>query len=199
MSRFAWALFIVLGAASPHRAAAVGLIDFEGLGDGTPLVAQIAGVSFSNAVVLSSGLSLNEFEFPPRSGTNVASDDGGAMQIAFGAPMIEVSAFFTYAVPLTLTAFDAGGNTVATAASLFTSNLALSGAAGSSANERITLASPVGISRLVIAGDTAGASFVVDDLAATVVPEPATHALMLLGMLLMAAAATARRAQGQRA
>lgn len=198
MLRLVWLLSVVVGLFSPSRADALGVIDFEGLSDGTVLVAQFAGVGFSNAVVLGSGLSLNEFEFPPHSGAKVASDDGAAMQLVFNAPVVQVSAFFTYAVPLALTAFDAGGNVVATAVSLFSSNLALSGAAGSSANEFITLASPLGFSRLVIAGDASGASFVLDDLAITVVPEPAGGALMLSGMLLLGLASRARRQRGQR-
>ena len=197
MLRLFWLLLIVVGLSSPPRAEALGVIDFEGLSDGTVLGAQFAGVGFSNAIVLGSGLSLNEFEFPPHSGANVASDDGGAMQIVFNAPVGQVSAFFTYAVPLTLTAFDAGGNAVATAVSLFSSNLALTGAAGSSANEFIMLAVPLGISRVVIAGDAAGASFVLDDLAITAVPEPASAALMLPGLLLLGCAVRARRQQGR--
>ena len=195
MPRLVWLLLIVAGLSSPPRAEALGIIDFEGLSDGTALGAQFAGVGFSNAIVLGSGLSLNEFEFPPHSGANVASDDGGAIQIVFSAPVSQVSAFFTYAVPLTLTAFDAGGNTVATAVSLFSSNLALTGAAGSSANEFILLSVPLGISRVVIAGDTQGASFVLDDLAITAVPEPAGLALVLPGLLLLGFAVRARRQQ----
>lgn len=194
-ARVAIALFGLLGLLSAHSAHALNPVDFEGLPDGTPLTTQVAGATFSNAVVLSSGISLNEFEFPPHSGVSVASDNGGTMQIVFNTAVVELSAFFTYAVPLTLTGFDAGGQSVAVAASLFSSNLALSGDVGSSANERISLAAAAGISRLVIAGDAFGASFVIDDLAATAVPEPATYALMFGGLWLVAAAARARGTQ----
>ena len=161
-------------------------VDFEGLADGAALTTQIPGATFSNAVALGSGLSLNEFEFPPHSGQTVASDDGGPMQIVFDAPVMSFSGFFTYASSLALTAFDADGNSVATAASLFASNLALSGVAGSSANELISLLAAGSFTRLIIQGDPAGGSFVVDDLSIVAVPEATTSALMLAGLLLVA-------------
>lgn len=183
MARAGYLALLVAGglAASPVAAA---LIDFEGLGDGTALTTQVAGVTFANALVLRSGLSLNEFEFPPHSGAGVASDDGGAMQIVFDSPVTSVSGFFTYSAPLAFTAFDAGGNAVGTAASLFANNMALSGAAGSAANELITLAAVGSFTRLVILGELAGGSFVVDDLTVTAVPEAPTYALMASGLLL---------------
>ena len=183
MARLVWSLVCVAGGLAANPAAAE-LIDFEGLADGTVLTTQIAGATVSNAIVLSSGLSLNEFEFPPHSGLTVVSDDGGAMQIVFDAPVMQVSGFFTYAVPLALTAFDAGGNAVATATSLFANNLALSGAAGSSANELIALSFSGSFTRMVIQGHPAGGSFVIDDLNITAVPEASTYSLMLSGLLM---------------
>jgi hypothetical protein len=46
-------------------------LDFEGLNDGDVVTNQFAaqGVTISNGMVLTVGVSLNEFEFPPRSGT----------------------------------------------------------------------------------------------------------------------------------
>ena len=186
MSRFAWILVVFLGAWGPQSAQAQFTIDFEGLSDSTALATQIPGLTFSNAVVLTSGITLNEFELPPHSGSNVAVDDGAAMQIVFDSPVTLASAFFTYTVPLTLTAFDGAGNVVATAQSLFSSNLALSGVAGSSPNERIDLGAATGFSRLVIAGDTGGTSFAVDDLSVSVVPEPSTLASLLFGLAVLA-------------
>lgn len=188
MSRFAWIFVVFLGALGPQSAQAQSTIDFEGLSDSTVLAAQIPGLTFSNAMVLTSGITLNEFEFPPHSGSNVAIDDGAAMQIVFDSPVTLASAFFTYSVPLTLTAFDGAGNVVTTVQSLFSSNLALSGVAGSSPNERIDVAAGAGavFSRLVIAGDTGGASFAVDDLSVTLVPEPSTLASLLFGLVVLA-------------
>ncbi len=194
MARLGYASMLIVGSLMATPAAAVP-IDFEGLADGASLTTQIVGATFANSIVLHSGLSLNEFEFPPHSGVAVASDDGGAMRIVFDSPVTSVSGFFTYSAPLIFTAFDAGGNTVATAASLFANNLALSGAAGSAANELITLAAAGSFSRVVILGDLGGGSFVVDDLSVTAVPEAPTYALMLSGLLL-GAWLRARRLRG---
>lgn len=196
MSRFAWIFVVFLGAWGPQSAQAQSTIDFEGLPDSTTLATQIPGLTFSNAVVLTSGITLNEFETPPRSGSNVAGDDGAPMQIVFDSPVALASAFFTYSVPLTLTAFDGAGNVVATVQSLFSSNLALSGVAGSSPNERIDVGVATGFSRLVIAGDAGGASFVFDDLSVSAVPEPSTLATLLFGLGVLA---TSRRRGAVRA
>src|ERR1700674_3903171 len=82
------------------------VINFEGLSDSTILTNQYPGLSFSNAIILTAGISLNEFEFPPFSGSNVASDNGGPMRIDFTQPVADVGGFFTYAESLTLRAFD---------------------------------------------------------------------------------------------
>src|ERR1035437_10469801 len=92
-------------------------IDFEGLPDSTILTNQYPGVTFSNAVILTAGISLDEFEFPPHSGTNVASDNGGPMTIMFGSPVTSLSGYFTYAEPLSLAGFDILSNPVGTATS----------------------------------------------------------------------------------
>jgi hypothetical protein len=183
------ALFALLLALLPPGARALTTIDFEGLGDSTVLDVQYAGLSFGHAVVLTAGVTLNEIEFPPHGGSNVASDDGGAMQLSFAAPVQDFSGYFTYAERLTLTAFDSGGNLVATSLSQFTNNLALSGVVGSAPNEPIELVAAGGIQRIVIAGNAAGGSFVVDDLAITAVPEPRVAMLLAAGL----AALTLRR------
>jgi hypothetical protein len=139
-------------------------IDFEGVVDLTPITNQYAGLVFSNATVISAGVSLNEFEFPPHSGINVAFDDGGMMSISFLTPVLNFSAFFTYTQPLTLTANDALNNVVASVSSQFANNLALSGDAGSSANELLSLNFAGGISEITIAGGPGGGSFTVDDI-----------------------------------
>lgn len=160
-------------------------ITFEGLPDSTPVTNQYSslGVLFSNATVLTAGISLNEFEFPPHSGVNVVFDDGGPMTLNFTTPVLNVGGFFTYTVPLTLSFYDGSNNLEGTVNSAFSSNLALSGDPGSSPNEFLSFAWPSGIARAVFAGDPAGGSFVLDDLTATLasgpVPEPGT--LLLLG------------------
>jgi len=175
-------LMLLLGAVPRSSATTV---DFEGFSDGAVLSAQVSGLTFSNAIVLTAGTSLNEFEFPPRSGANVASDSGGPISIAFAVPVASVGAWFTYAESLTLTAFDGSDQQVGQANSLFSSNIALSGEAGSSPNELIQIAFAGGISRLVIAGDVAGGSFTIDDLTFASVPEPGTLGLVLTGLAVL--------------
>jgi hypothetical protein len=169
--------------------AVAGTIDFEGLPDSTIVTTQYPGLTFTNAVILTAGISLNEFEFPPHSGTNVVSDNGGFMTIAFSAPVTSVSGYFTYLEPVTLTAFDSGSSQLGQTFSAFNSNLALSGDPGSSPNELLALNFPTGISSLSIAGDPAGGSFVLDDLTyssiPTQTPEPSAVSLLLTGAGLM--------------
>jgi len=135
--------------------------------DSTPLTDQFPGLAFSNATVISAGVTLNELEFPPHSGSNVVFDDGGPISILFSTPVVNVSAFFTYTEPLTLTAFDSNNNPLGAIKSMFSNNEALSGDAGSRPNEPLGLAFASGISTITIAGDPQGGSFVMDDLSFT--------------------------------
>ena len=110
-------------------------LDFEGFPDSTILTTQYPNLTFSNAIILTSGISLNEFEFPPHSGVNVVSDNNGPMAISFLNPVTSFGGYFTYAEPLTLDAFDGLGDQVDSILSLFDTNMALSGDPGSSPNE----------------------------------------------------------------
>jgi hypothetical protein len=164
------------------------VINFDSLTDLNSVTTQFSGLTFSNATALTAGISLNEFEFPPLSGSNVVFDDGGPMFIAFGNPIIGFSAYFTYSSPLILQGIDAGNNIVATATSVFSSNLALSGDLGSSSNEFLQLAYAPGISGIRITGDASGGSFTIDNVSYTTkattasVPEPSSICLLLTGM-----------------
>lgn len=138
-------------------------ITFEGIADGTSVGSTYSsdGLTFSNATVLTAGISLNEVEFPPHSGLNVATDDGGLVTISFSSPVDSFAGFFTYTQTLNLIAFDASNVQVAAAASLFNENFTSS---GNPTNELIQIAFAGGFSSLTIAGDPAGGSFVMDDL-----------------------------------
>jgi len=158
------------------------LIDFEGFPDSTVLTNQITDLSFTNTKVITAGISLNEFEFPPNSGENVVFDSGGPITITFLAPVSYVGGYFTYTTPVTITAFDASSDLIGSIISQFSTNTALSGDVGSSPNELISV-SFSGISKVIIEGDSQGGSFVMDDL--TFLPEPGTAMLICSGLGLM--------------
>jgi hypothetical protein len=173
---------------SPCLAAAATMFDFEGYGDSDPVTALAPGVALTNAKAIVAGLSLSEQEFPPRSGTTVVFDDGGSISIDFTTPVVGVGGWFTYAAPLTFTAFDAALDVIGTELSLYSSNLALSGETGSVPNELLGIASSTDIFRVTITGDPAGGSFVLDDLTVEFrqgngVPEPPAMALMAAAVL----------------
>ena len=156
-------------------------VDFEGFFDSTPITTQYPGMVFSNTTALTAGVSLNDAEFPPHSGSNVALDDSGPITIDFLTPVISFSGFFTYVETLTLTAFDTGHNPVNLASSLFSQN---SVSSGNTPNELISLNFAGGFSAITIAGDPAGGSFAVDDISVTTapsgaqVPEPSFAAIL---------------------
>ena len=156
--------------------------NFEAFSDSDVLTNQIAGLSFSNTTVLTAGISLNELEFPPISGSNVVFDSGGALTIDFASPVFSVGGHFSYVTGLSFSAYDSLNNLLGTQLSSFGSNLLVSGDVGSMPNELLSFSSVGGlISRVVITGNVAGGSFVMDDLAVdagTTVPEPMTLALV---------------------
>ena len=168
-------------------------LDFEGFADSTGLTTQYSGVTFSNAIILTAGNSLNEFEFPPHSGVNVVSDHFGPISISFLSPVLAFSGYFTYAEPLTLQAFNASNSVIASGSSAFSNNEALSGVPGSSPNEYLQVAFAGGISGIAITGDTGGGSFVLDDETITRssnVPEPSSQCLLLWGCVILVALRT---------
>jgi hypothetical protein len=171
-------VFLVAG-----RAASAGSItlDFEGFPDSTILTTQYAGLTFTNAIILTAGISLNEFEFPPHSGVNVASDNNGPIMIEFAGPITSFSGYFTYVEPLTLAGFDSTDSEVASATSAFSSNDALFGDPGSSPNEFIQISYAAGMSSVSITGDPSGGSFVMDDVTYARAQEPNSFAVVLIG------------------
>jgi hypothetical protein len=165
-------------------------LDFEGFPDGTVLTTQYPGLTFTNTIILTAGTSLNEFEFPPRDGVNLASDNNGAMSISFASPILSFAGYFTYTEPLSIQAFDGASVRVASTASLFSKNFVSS---GNPPNEFLTVGFASGISSVTITGDPAGGSFTLDDATintGTSVPEPGSALLLFsaLGAMMMAAA-----------
>ena len=156
---------ILLAAASlPPAFAQNAPLTFEGYADSTVLTNQYTGAVFSNAIVLTRGITLNELELPPHGGNNVLSDNGGPITIAFSSGVSAFSGYFTYGVPLTLQAYDSTNHLLTSTNSAFTNNEVLSGALGSQPNELLQVSSATSIYKVVIAGSAQGASFVVDDV-----------------------------------
>lgn len=141
-------------------------IPFDNLPDGAQVTNQYPGVTFANATAITAGLTLNEFEFPPKSGATAVYNEGGTMTLMFTPPIYGVAGYFTYNSPLTMTAFDASGTQISSVTSRFASNLALSGAAGSSPNEVLAIPSFLGIAKVVLTV-TGNGVFVLDDLTLT--------------------------------
>ena len=166
-------------------------IDFESLADSSFVTTQFTGLVFSNTQVLSAGISLNELEFPPHSGTNVVTDAGGPISVVFDSPVSSVSGFFTYLSQLTFVAYDSSAHSLGQTTSAFSNNLAMSGDPGSSPNEYLQL-NFADISEIVITGSPAGGSFVMDDFSyssgtGTTIPEPSTFGVILCLCLAVAA------------
>src|SRR5258707_9878441 len=111
--KFAWPVLfsftLILLSQDLARADTV-FLNFESLVDSDIVTNQFSGLTFQNTIVLTSGTSLNEFEFPPHSGSNVVSDNNGPITIVFASPIVSFSGYFTYAEPLALTGFDALNN-----------------------------------------------------------------------------------------
>jgi hypothetical protein len=178
------------------------VLDFEGFPDSTSITTQYAGVTFSNATVISAGITLNEFELPPHSGANVVFDDGGSMAISFASPILSFGGYFTYYEPLTLLAFDAANTQIASATSAFSINVGCDpgpiclGDPNSSPNELLQVLFPSGISSVTITGDPAGTSFVLDDAmitTATTIPEPTSFLLLLSALAAFAPVPSIKR------
>ena len=174
----------LVGASLAHSATVI--LDFEGLADATGLTNQYSGLLFGNAQIWTAGLTLNEFEFPPNSGDNVAADVGGPITITFASPVIGFAGFFTYSTALTIVAFDALNQSVGTANSAFGSNFVSS---GNPSNELLQVSFAGGISLLSITGSLGGSSFTLDDAEVTTqdaanVPEPPSAALLLPAALI---------------
>ena len=200
MRTIRWYLPFIILLFSPSLAKADS-ITFEGLGDGLTLSNQFSNLLFLNATVATAGVSLNEFEFPPLSGSNVVFDSGGPMTISFLVPVSGVGGYFTYTTQLTITAFDSSNNVIGNLTSAFNNNLALSGDSGSHPNEFVSFGVLSGIGRITISGAPGGGSFTLDDLTfnsqTTAVPEPSAILTLLTGGgLLLRVANRVRRRRG---
>jgi hypothetical protein len=141
-------------------------IDFESLTEGQAAV--VPGYTFSNAVVLQSGASLNEIEFPPHSGTKVVCDVGGAMTITFNNPVTKFSGYFTHGQKITIRALAQNGGIGAQAVSTLDNRAGT----GGTPNELLQVEDASGITKVVIESAAAGSSFTLDDIGITAFTPP---------------------------
>ncbi len=147
-------------------------IGFEGLTDGTVVSTQYSGlgVTFSGGPqVETSGVSLNQFDFPPHSGSNVLANidvnsgaSTGPISGTFSSTMESIGGYFTYVDPVTLEVFDSKGNLVDSATSLTSANYT---SAPGTPNEFISISLPTGFSSFEIIGNPNpnGGTFTLDD------------------------------------
>lgn len=152
---------VVLGSCCSVRPALATTIDFETLPDSSDVgnfYGASAGVDFQSAISLTAGISLNEIDYPPHSGSVVVSDNvannGDPMVLTFHDPAGSLSAYFAYSSQLTFSAFDSSGTLLGSFTTATGSHLG--------SDEQITVPYS-GISKLNIAGGVAG-SFIMDDL-----------------------------------
>ncbi len=154
-------------------------LNFEDLSDLTPVNDFYAayGIHFQNTISLTAGFSLNEFDYPPSSGSVAIGDNFAPIQITFDNPMENLFGNFTYGSQLTFTAYDQFGSLIGSFINPGISNLG---------NTQLISLNFIGVSSLVIAGETVN-SYIMDDFnfnpSSAPVPEPTTLVLLGGGLL----------------
>lgn len=182
---------VAIGAVAAAAAVAAPVtLQFESFADLAP-IERLGWVQLEGAVALEAGQSLNEFEAPPRSGVGVAAASGTVLTLLFdaGTDVDAVGAYATYRAPLIVRYFTIGNQLLGTSMSLYGSNFAFSGEAGSQPNEYLEFLSPnIPITRVDFVAN-APQAFVLDDITLFTadgpidVPEPGTMVLLLAGVL----------------
>lgn len=161
------------------------VIDFESFEDSFVLTDQVAGLTVSGGTVLTAGVSLNEIDFPPKSGLNALAALSGRLTVAFAEPIKEFSAYFTFGEPLLFSLFDSSGDSSGSFESPIASNLG--------AFTLIDFSIP-GVASVLIASQDSRA-FTMDDLRfnATVGHSPEPGSITLFAVAALAAVAARRR------
>ena len=145
------------------------VLDFESLPEGQAAGSQIPGVTFTNATVLQSAASLNEAEYPPKSGIKVICDVGGPMRVVFSQPIKSFTAYVTHAQAVTLKLLAGNGGVVTT--STASGDNRQGGA--KKPNEAIQVSSEDAFTTVELSGAPGGSSFTVDDIATVAYVAPA--------------------------
>lgn len=175
-----FAIFLLVTGLTLAQPVSAATIDFESFNDGDVLSNQLAGVTFTDLAILTSGSSLNEFEFPPRSGVNVATGTASSSSIAFSNALSSFGGYFIYLGGLTID-FYHGATLLGSVSSAFADNFVSSGHAP---NEFLQFVATGGsaITSIVLTG-----TFTLDDMSYVAstnqppVPEPASILLFLTG------------------
>ncbi|TVZ41106.1 hypothetical protein P886_0445 [Alteromonadaceae bacterium 2753L.S.0a.02] len=185
-------LLAAVGLAGSGSAMAM-TVDFEDLPDLTSVGEFYAsdGLHFSNAISLTAGFSLNEFDYPPSSGNVAIGDDLAPMVINFDGLTNDISANFTYASQLSFSAYDLGGSLIGNYLHFNVDNLGTS--------ELISLPF-TDVSRLVVAGEWDG-SYIMDDFnfsISNVSPVPLPGSFVLFSTALLGFAISMKKRNLQR-
>ena len=192
--------FMVLGMLLCFTSAQATLLTFEEVPDWTDDGVWVhvgetyasLGVHFTNAVSLTAGGNyFNSVDFPPHSGVT-AIGDVAPIRIAFDSPANDISAYFTYVVQLTFTAYDFAGNPIGEYKypDPWTTH-------NRGSSDKISLDFS-DVSSLIIAGELDGHymmddfSFVMDTQSQSV-PEPATMLLFVTGLVGVALSSLRKR------
>jgi hypothetical protein len=162
-------------------------IDFESLALDEVVESQFAAdqVVFDNAIIVVAGISLNEFDFPPASGSNVITGlDPGALGVSFLQPAQHVRVQLTTAELVAVRYYDASSallGEILVAANLG-GNTLVDFAASSPLISEIAIASVLGGNAFSLTADDLEVSF------EGAIPEPSGFVAMACGFAVLAAA-----------
>ncbi len=193
----------LVASATGTAQAAVVTIDFEGPSfvESSSAGSVVPGVTFANDQIAAAGSTLNEFDYPPRSGTQALLDAAGPIEVSFAAGVYSVGAYVTYATAVTLEAFDSLGASLGQIASSYAENFVGAAPGQGTPNEFLSFSDAAGrIHSVRFSGDPLGSSFVLDDLSfddGRVAQVSAPPTLLLAGLGLVWAASTRRRSSSQ--
>jgi hypothetical protein len=140
------------------------VMNFDDLLDSTRVTNQYPNVLFEHATAISAGVSLNEYNARPHSGSTVIFDDGGPITVTFASPIKSCSAYMAYSHQVTLVGYDEKDNVVSRAKSKLDGNFPATQAIQTEPMEAVRIRSEQGIKRVRITGADSGSSFALDDL-----------------------------------